>query len=86
MDWMGKLSQLQVSMDIHTCTAKMNLSFQQSKLLFLLPNSLFPIYMDLWIINSSAIELLTPASLSQCQYHNNFVCNSFQWIITENLY
>ena len=25
-------------------------------------NSLSPIYMDLWIINSSTIELLTPAS------------------------
>ena len=42
--------------------------------------------MDLWIINSSTIELITPASLSQCEYHNNFVCSSFQWIIIENLY
>ena len=37
--------------------------------------------MDLWIINSSTIELLTSASLSQCEYHSNFVCSSFQWII-----
>ena len=42
--------------------------------------------MDLWIINSSTIELPTPASLSQSEYHNNFVCSSFQWIITENMY
>ena len=40
-------------------------------------NSLSPIYMNFWIINSSIIELLIPASLSQCEYHNNFVCSSF---------
>ena len=39
--------------------------------------------MDLWIINSSTIELLTPANLLQCEYHSNFVCGSFQLIITK---